>query len=285
MAIAITYWTFEHFGPRNAIVIAWSVGFSHYLVGILYSRKQITHVLSQPSSRVPLLLLGLGGLGMYLNNFSLFLYFGLHHALNESYLGLRYQSSSLTEQNRKQLRAAGFIAHLSGYLLIIYTATLFGRPILLTVTGGIFIGSLIFYFHIIWKQRNGFSVKEFISSVFIEFVLILLVIVDLSVYNIQLYQIVLYHFVFWAIFPASNLLLRNQLKDLGLYLALTVITLFGFIAYSPVYTNSWFSGYYDYKYWFIIFSFVHITSSFAISGANPGWIRTIFNKTSAESRA
>ena len=72
--------------PQTWLTIVYSVGFSHYLLGAIYSRQQFREVYAQPLSLFPVLALAIFGIGLYSLQFPLLIFFALHHAFNEAYV-------------------------------------------------------------------------------------------------------------------------------------------------------------------------------------------------------
>ena len=72
--------------PSAFMWTTYAVGFTHYLLALRYSGAQMRQLLATPSQVLSLLGLVLVTATLYETDFPLFLYFGLHHALNEAYL-------------------------------------------------------------------------------------------------------------------------------------------------------------------------------------------------------
>lgn len=82
---------------------------------------------------------------------------------------------------------------------------------------------------------------------------------------------VLYHFVFWALYPLPRMM-KKGFGEAGKYIGINVALSVGFIlispaAFIPVHASMpmWFTM-------FMVFSYLHITMSFALSTAHPAWI-------------
>jgi len=98
--------------------LAWSLALSHYLIGLLYSRKQLFTVLQQPGAVVSLGLLITAGMSLYLIKWPLLYYFGIHHALNEVYM-LNRITPSADSRDLSQFRGVGWLLHLVLYGLML----------------------------------------------------------------------------------------------------------------------------------------------------------------------
>src|SRR5262245_25088742 len=66
--------------------LVYSLGLAHYLPSLVYSKRQFIELTQQPNILVPIFSLVILGTGLYFSRFPLFIYFALHHALNEAYI-------------------------------------------------------------------------------------------------------------------------------------------------------------------------------------------------------
>jgi len=274
-AMLATWLLFETYESRQAVVLVWAIGFSHYLLGLIYSRKQVAHVISSTANLLPTGLLLVGGTLFYFLNGSLTYYFVLHHALNETYLSIRFQSHTLSTHLRSRIQSVSFSLQLFGALILVSPwSTNLGTGLFLTL---FFCYSLLlaYYLYTVYALRSHFKSAPIVSIVFTEIALLFLIPIDHWIYNISLYHLVLYHFAFWIIFPASGQQSRGLHGQLLVYMLATVISLWLFISLAPLEEGNLlaFIGRYQlYEFWFLILSYVHITLAFSISSANPAWI-------------
>src|SRR5208282_6423635 len=72
--------------PLAWLTIVYVLGFTHYMMAAIYSRRQLQEAYAQPLSLVPVLALAVFGIGFYSLQFPLLIFFALHHAFNEAYV-------------------------------------------------------------------------------------------------------------------------------------------------------------------------------------------------------
>ena len=277
-AMGATWLLFDMFEYRQAVLIIWAIGFSHYLLGMVYSRAQIVSLISSSANVIPIILLLIGGTGLYFVNGSLTYYFVFHHAINETYIGTRFLSDSLTGRARNKMQSISFALQLSGALILVTT---FPKQLSTDIFTTMFVGYVVllaYYLYVVYQQRRKFGANT-ITIVFTELALFFLIPLNHWIYDISLYHIVLYHFAFWIIFPANGQLSRGLHRQFAIYLLATVASIWVFLSFVPVDKSdviSYVTRYQLYEFWFAVFSFVHITMSFFVSNANPPWIMRLF---------
>lgn len=253
--------------------LVFALGFVHYLLGLLYARRQTIQVLAQPHSRIPaVLVLGLGA-ALYYQNVPLYIYFAIHHAFNEVYVRDPLHAH-LDGAARRRTTAVVF--HASAYMLIL-TAQKLPAPALILVAS-IVVGSFAAYMLDLVRIRAKLGWAGLADLCTIEIVIIALVPIAFF-YQFQFIEVVLYHFLFWAVYPLVRMLERRGggVGPVAGYLGLTLgaLAVFWFIspAGSPHYKVP-VELYYDQ---FVFWSYVHITLSFALSRAHPDWITRWFS--------
>ena len=87
---------------------------------------------------------------------------------------------------------------------------------------------------------------------------------------------VLYHVVFWSLFPLPKISAAGK-AHLGWYLGLSAACVAAFVAISPigpVFTSRYAVSIFQRQ--FILWTYIHITSSFLLSNAHPEWIVNLF---------
>ena len=131
LAITITAGFYANISGFKWLIVVYIFAFSHYIVGAWYSRQPAKDLLSTPKNYLPLGLLALGGGLVYAQSFPLLLYFGLHHALSESYLTQRNYKILLPGETLSKLQNTRFWFHLSGYILLVRNDGLFAYDMLL----------------------------------------------------------------------------------------------------------------------------------------------------------
>lgn len=271
-AIAITIALVWLLGSgRNWVGLVISFGLTHYLLSFYYAASRIRGLATSPALALPLVSLGLLLTIVYFLKFPLEIYFGVHHAFNEGYLR-RYHRQTEGPAD-PQLPALRSLFHLAGYLCILRHDAYVGQLpeawlwLFLAVSGLLYVRQL----GMANQQTNGLA--RFKDSL-VEW--IMLAVVGLSlVVNITFLQMVMYHFVLWTIVPipviraaGTHKLVEYALLSvatLSLFMVLTISQLgSSFVPMSSLYTQ------------FYFWSYVHITTSFALSAAHPDWIVQLF---------
>lgn len=260
---------------QKATMLLFCVVFSHYILAIYYSRHYIADIFRLPENYLPFAVLLIGGTGLYLIGVSALYVFALHHALNESYIRLRYQSKSLPEKRLNLIQPVGFFLHLSAYMVLARVQLLEKSPaefwFYLSLVGIL----MVLYFGLILRAKAHFTASQLITVLFAELALVPLLLVDHFLYDFNYMQIIFYHVVFWVFFPGGNILSSGKKGAFSWYVLLTVVSIGAFVVTSPLYTKDW-SHFITYREQFVIWSYFHIFSSFAFSKANPAWINKQF---------
>lgn len=282
IALLVSGLLFEVFSNFQARNIMYALGFSHYFLGFIYSRADVTRVLSHTNTIFPLILLGLAGVGLFQGDFSLVWFFGLHHAINEAYIFTKYDKPHNLKQHKSsdamaylstsRLKTTSFVTHLAGYLVIVDFGL--SKPVWWALFV-IFSLSFVFFQYAI-RQYKAHNTQH---SGFSECLLLGVMCIDYWVMPISIEYFVMYHFVFWILFPAQGMWARKQIKSINKYLLYTAITWALFLLFGPLgigITHPYTLGSRENYYWFVVFSYAHITLSFAISKTNPAWVQKLF---------
>ncbi|HKJ25096.1 MAG TPA: hypothetical protein VKB65_09765, partial [Myxococcota bacterium] len=198
-------------------------------------------------------------------------YFGLHHALNESFM-LDRVTRHRSDPRVRALRGTGFVFHLAAFFCLTgKTTTPWFEPWWLwslPVTGAAYAWTLL-------RARPALSRRELADHAWFEAALVPLAVwVVASGRSFDVYDVALYHFLFWAMYPARTM--RQRGVKLGPYLGATLVLLGGFVLVSPVGLVDPHFGRSAYRDAFFLVSFVHITISVAISDANPDVVNRLF---------
>ena len=250
-------------------------GFAHYLLSFYYARAGIRTSLRNPLMFLPLVSLGALLAMVYFLQFPLEIYFGLHHACNEGYL--RQNNSPVARNNARQLAATRALFHLAAYLCILRSDPMISRlpePFLWSFL----LLAIVLYLNqlrVTHPEANT-GASWVLKQSGVELVVLLLL--GLSFFTqITFLQVVMYHFVLWTIMPVRVMKHQGtgQLAEYGL---LTVGTLLFFIV---LITNQFFSNALNLSFYysqFILWSYIHITTSFALSSAHPQWIVGLFRE-------
>ena len=252
--------------------LVFSLGFSHYFMALYYSKHQVTRVLGQSMSYLPLaIVLAAGGL-LYWRDFSLVMYFAIHHVCNEVYL-LKYSSRVEAHPEMTRLRTSSLFLNLFIYLVILQDH----RELRFLDPGLLFSGlalSAVTFVYFLTRVRSSMTRHELIDASAFELIGFLLIGLSFFV-QITFLQIVFYHFVFWIFFPMEKIRSRGNgefVRYLGLTAGLTALFVslspVGFAQY-PLYQSLFFTQ-------FMLWSYIHITISYALSSSHPDWITRWF---------
>ncbi len=282
-AVILTVVFIYIFGGRVPYSVPWdtfvyTLAFAHYYMALLYSGRPIKQAVSAPQAQWKLVSLLVMGGALYWNRYSLVIYFGVHHALNETYL-LDRVTTKAQDKTLRAFRAAGVVLNLAVYLFLLrhHKELEFIPRLALAVTVAV---SYVVFFYYLWRVKPLMNRSELIDNCAAEIVSVVALAVSFWV-EVQFLYIVAYHFVFWAIRPLPKLITAAR-GDMSRYLVLTALIFAGAYTLSPF-------GFLKYKMKdslfyqaFILFSYAHITMSFAISDAHPGWINRFFRKIPAQ---
>lgn len=257
------------------MAILWSTAFVHYLLALYYSRKRLWHMGYGKPMLLAIATMA-GGWLLYINEFSLLIYFGVHHVFNEVYLTNR-AIPPVNEQLRKGFLVSAIFLNAS-----IYAVVLREYPEISWVDHGLLFGLLItsgsaFLYYVI-RLADELESWGCLGLAVVECMGLVLVVISFFV-DIRLNYIVLYHFIFWFFYPISMFRQRGGSALTG-YVAASFGLLVLFIALSPISPVSSLDKGLSEHYFtqqFIFWSYLHITISFIVSDAHPLWIRRTFN--------
>ena len=252
----------------TAAVIAF--GLSHYLLSFYYAAPQIKFLLTSPAHRVSGTTLLVTGSVLYFTKFPLAIFFGLHHAFNEGYL--RNSTTPSDGGVTDSIGAPRALLHGLGYLVVVrHEAVLRNIPELLLWLG--LAMAAAFYSRALRDNKSARRASA-AGSHSPELLLALVVLLSLQM-EITFLQVVFYHFALWAINPLAGLSKKGS-AALTEYVALTIGSLIGFFVLTTTKLAGDFS---DMAFWygqFYFWSYVHITTSLALSKAHPAWIVRLF---------
>nr|CAA9213311.1 putative membrane protein [uncultured Armatimonadetes bacterium] len=268
-------------GKTPWLEIAFSLGFGHYLLSLLYAKKQIARVVREPQTLAACAVLVAGAGALYVNGFSLVIYFGVHHVFNEVYLlgrAVRLDDGA----DARRLRLWSILLNFFIYFGLLRHHAELGfvpRETLVNVLlAGLAVGYPAFFFYLL-RLRRSLTTAQLVDLCTFEVLGFLLLVVSCFV-NIWFVQIVFYHFVFWALFPLPRMAAQGRGPALT-YVALNVAATAFFLLLSPlallpVHLSA---GQWDaqFRFW----SYLHITLSFALSTAHPAWITRWFQSRPA----
>ena len=251
--------------PLTFLWVTYSVGFAHYLLALRYSGGQLRQVLQFPTRLLSLGGLALLGVALYQIDFPLLLYFGVHHALNEAY-GRRSLVGPPSSLSRLNASAAAF--HGLAFLTILRWAPELAPLDPNWVWAGLAVTTGLLAREV-WAVRSRGSRSQILELCAPEATSAALVALSLFV-RVTFLQIVLFHFVLWAVLPVDRIRHRRA-SALAEYVALSAATIGAFLLLSPL--GPWHtpSGVTLFNEQFLLWSYLHISLSFALSNAHPRW--------------
>lgn len=262
-----------------------SIGFGHYLLSIWYARSRLSGLTRDRGTALATLGAVVGGSLFYAVGFPLIIYFAAHHVCNEAYITSGI-SDRLQQDRRRQLRATAIVLHTVLYFTLLRSefATVFVRRGYIASAAEMLRPPVYFfvplmaayaaYFLALFRVRKDLDRRSLAELSIVEIAgLGLLAVSFLS--PIRFLDVVCYHFVFWWFFPASKLAQRGRwavTQYAGWMAALVGATFLLSPAVLPDYPFK------DSMYLrqFLLWSHIHITSSYFLSNANPQWIRRWF---------
>jgi hypothetical protein len=258
--------------PR--VSFAYSLALAHYLLGLVYSQRQVKEAVSAGFRGLwPLALLV--GVALVFHSERVppvAWYLGIHHAFNEAYLDA--DLSGPAARVRGALRGSSALVHLLLYL------AMFRNPGLEAVPRSALVGAalLAVAVHIARTLTwPGSDVRVFLQTCGGEAVALLGLALSF-VFRVSLVELIYYHVIFWTIYPVLRWRTEPQRK-LVLYGVTTVATTLFFVAVSPLSPIGLKMR--DFMTLFLLGSYLHISLSFALSNANPAWIVRLFRPLSA----
>lgn len=252
-------------------------GYPHVLLGLRYSQRGLKEAWQSQTAKIVLLLivpLGLLAPTFDWNVMALMLYFGLHHAISETFFGRgRDEESAYRKPLMVLLLFVSYTFSIKGNFYLPYLA-----KVGLAAVGTVSFFWILFLSRGLLKrpsERRDFFNRE--SWVFIGPALA--VIANWAPVDWKVY--ILYHFAFYAFLPLlkEGVLPKEKLKKFWMEGALW--NGLGIILFLTVALQLRSSGGAFEVVWiaslnlFYGLTYIHISWSFLISGANPSWIRRL----------
>jgi hypothetical protein len=227
----------------------------------------------------------IGTLPLYLARFPLFVYFAAHHVCNEVYITSNV-SDCLPVDRRRRFRAMAVMLHALLYFTLLRgdVAELLARrgmiasahelELLTPYLTVLLLLAYAGYFGALFRLRQELRARALLElSVFEIAGLVLLAISFVT--PVRFLDVVCYHFVFWWFYPASKLALKGPGAVLK-YAAWMAALVMGTFILSPAVIPDYPLRNSVYMQQFVLWSNIHITSSFFLSNAHPEWIRKWF---------
>lgn len=271
LVVAVAASFVPDWGTWRTLVI--SVGLGHYILSVIYSRKQIVQVSSQPASAILFAgLLACTAL-LFWNGFPLLILFGFHHVFNEVYL-LNRTLKLRDDSSGAALRTSSIILNLMLYFATVrnYPEVRFMNHTLLFI--GVAVACVVFL-AVLLRMGRALTVSQWVDCCIFEAVGLALLAVSFY-YRINVFHVVLYHCVFWGVYPLQKLA-RQGGMEVGRYLGLNLITIFAGFLISPL--SFWHALRLSNAHWDAMFQLTttaHIMMAFGISTAHPAWITRWF---------
>lgn len=258
----------------SAVVMG--IGFPHIILGVKYSRRGLENAWNVKQRKgflmllIPLsILLGLkfGGLGLVI-------YFGLHHAISET-----YAHKSLFE-NKTRFTGAYFMLILSSYFIACRDDFTQNKFLIIFCVIALFMASIAMLFLFKSYKLKTQNLKHLVINYPWLVAAPLLVLFSL-IKPISWNVLILYHFIFWGILPffRKDMFINNKKglksfwKDAIVWNGTWLLAI-GLLAL-------WSSIYVDFRVFQVallllyIATYWHISLSFIISGANPSWLKKL----------
>lgn len=279
LIVIVFVWLIPDYATERWVIF--SLGFAHYFLSLVYAQGPLARVVSQPTTLLASVGLVIAGAALYLNQFSLLIYFAIHHVFNEVYLLGRV--GPLQDQRATQaLRIISVLLH-----FCLYCALLRHHAELEFLPRGLLFATLalsyLAFFIVLRRLKKELKLRALIDVGAFEVLGLLLLAASFFV-RINFLHIVLYHFVFWSLFPLAKLAQQGRHKVRN-YLVLNAAATIIFLLISPLglLRSHWLSAHWEeqFRFW----SYLHITLSFAVSSAHPGWITRWFQPTSLMNRS
>lgn len=259
-----------YFGGYQYHLIVFSLGFSHYLLGLFYSPGPMKAVLSHRRGQIGLIgITAIATIAFSLNTtLSFLILFGIHLALSEAYDGFR--GVELT----KVSVFVRFLFHLSAYFLASFqdfSGIAIHREFLLLVPF-----SLLLY--LTYRQRR-FSMEHFGADGFM-FLLSAIIVFSPPQEKFRIPLLFgLYHFGYWIFAPYLYRRNSRDLLQIALNLGIAAVFYFSLRVYTYQGPENFKKVFFQYALW----AYIHSAISIAGSRYNPAWIRNFFLPSKPES--
>lgn len=261
------------------LVLVFAIGFGHYALSYIYASKQIGEVFRHKSTVLSTGLLVAFGLSLWMADLPLVLFFLPHHVFNEVYLTSRALGTP-EGPAAGRWRLCSVILHSLLYIAILlpydpYFSTkqhLFPPTILFATLALAYIA----FFVVLWRVRSDWTPRRLADACSFEVLAgSALALPWIFGITVDFVDVVFYHFAFWALWPVKGMLAKSP-RAAGNYVALTIALTAFFIFISPrgMVRYELFGSWYGDQ--FILWSYIHISTAFALSNAFPAWIVRMF---------
>ena len=263
--------------PINyTVLMMYSLGFTHYILAIHYSKRGLQKAWSSGIAKWPLLLLlPLSFVPLFVDGTAipgLVLYFGFHHAMSEVYFD--------SKQHSRRLRNAHYIAVTGSYFAITGHHLKFLPWLDELGWVSMLVATPIFF--IVNQKHDQHDLRSLISTC--PWIVLGPLVAILGEFVILDWRFLInWHFLFWLSLPylRKGMFTLKQKKTYwiqNVLLSAIIFTLFSVGTFYPSVLGD--IGSLVLIHWlgqlFLFWSYFHISWSFLISGGNPQWLKKIF---------
>ena len=264
LAMLISFALAEVLDTYYLSTAVYGLGYAHYALGLKYSRRGVTNAWQRPVAKGLILLALVGSFLLAGQTWAvpgIIIYFGVHHAISEAYF----------TQESTHVRSAHGVVVLGTYLAIIFRNLGFfpyaqQAGWVITAIG---IAALLYY---VKGEKNLLNRFPWLVIGPAFLFLSNWLPVDWRVLTI-------FHFIFWGALPAlrpgmiKGMALRTYWTETAVVNALSLVVVFALYFYGLSTRNG--LPYMAMTKLFFAWSYLHITWSFVVSGANPPWIKRL----------
>jgi hypothetical protein len=260
----------KHFSEVVAIIAT-----VHYVVALVYSKRQLRNALSKPVAAALTGALSLSSVAMYLAKIKVSFVFAPHHVFNEVYI----EKSELFRGKENQVKwfiwSAVFL-NAALYFAILgqgaATDVLIYSPSV--TTPWLAVGAVLFLAALI-GIRSVLTPRLLLSACTLELLAVAAIVIGQHS-KITIWHIVMYHITMWGLYPLYKMWKPGNLRPACNYVGLTVALLVVSWLTSSLSILPWHMTKVFMREQFFLLSLFHIMSSVFLSKAQPEWIWRIF---------
>lgn len=270
-------------GSRNLQLIFFVALLVHYVLALVYSRRQIRTAFSNWRSATGMLALIAASIVAYKTNLiPLVVLFGIHHVFNEVYLVYNKQNERSYPGMNDRMRRLALVLN-----FFIYFAMVRQAPEVSFINGpALFAGlavSYVAYFACLFAQRRVLPLSRLVECSGLE-IMSLLVIGATFFTCVNFTLIVFYHGTLWFFYGFQKLWKHNRFSatrylglNLAVFAAIAMITPLGHLPWQLSFDNL--------VTLFAFSSMFHILTSLGLSEAQPRMITEFFQPVARQSLA
>ena len=258
--------------------VFFAVLFGHYVMQLIYSPRQLQDAARPVAPWRIAALLGTFLLTQYTTNLPMAVFFGVHFVFSELYTGKLGTRSQLVFWSRALTVSATYVLCCAALPEFAWMP----RNLLLAalVLGFAGLGVALLRSSAegpLWARPELRLIAY--EAIGVPFALALP-----STGRSELTDIIFVHLVWWFLYPLPRFFGAGRVRapaQLGRYLGLTFAITFGFFIFTPA-ARIFDVGFPPWALLSILTGNIHITLSFALSAANPAWIRLLFQPRASE---